>query len=145
MHYVLLNADGSPAQFANDEIQGQAIPASAIPISDEDWAKWIAAPYAWVMVDGMLLETGKTPTPPLAASRRITYAEWLALFTENERAWGFASDNPKIREMISRATAENSVDLNSPAVAGFLDLCISLGSPLTAARKTEILAGQQPA
>jgi len=28
--------------------------------------------------------------------------------------------------------------------AGFLDLCISIGSPLTAARKTEILAGTLP-
>lgn len=77
-------------------------------------------------------------------ARRVTYAEWLSLFTDNERAWGFASDNPTIREMITRATAENSVDLASPAVAGFLNLCISLGSPLTAARKTEILAGTLP-
>jgi hypothetical protein len=77
--------------------------------------------------------------------RRVTYAQWLALFTDAERAWGFSSNNPTVREMITRATAENSVDLNSPTVAGFLDLCIQLGSPLTAARKTRILAGQPPA
>ena len=76
---------------------------------------------------------------------RVTYAQWLALFTEAERAWGFGSNDPTVREMITRATAENGVDLNSPAVAGFLDLCISLGSPLNAARKSQILAGQQPA
>ena len=78
-------------------------------------------------------------------ARRVTYAEWLALFKDNERAWGFASDNSTIREMITRATAENSVNLASPAVAGFLDLCISLGSPITPARKAEILAGKPPA
>lgn len=75
---------------------------------------------------------------------RVTYAQWLALFTEAERAWGFGSNDPTVREMITRATAENSVDLASPGVAGFLDLCISIGSPLTAARKTEILAGTLP-
>ena len=76
--------------------------------------------------------------------RRIAYAQWLALFTEAERAWGFGSNNPTVREMITRATSENGVDLNSPAVAGFLDLCISLGSPLTAARKAQVLDGDPP-
>ena len=77
--------------------------------------------------------------------RRVTYAEWLAFFTESERAWGFGSNNPTVREMITRATAENGVDLSSSAVAGFLDLCISLGSPLTAARKAQVIAGTPPA
>lgn len=76
---------------------------------------------------------------------RVTYAQWLALFTEAERAWGFGSNDPTVREMITRATAENSVDLNSSAVAAFLDLCISIGSPITTKRKSQILAGKAPA
>lgn len=81
-----------------------------------------------------------------AAPRRVTYAQWRALFTEAERAWAFDASRPAtIRDLIAVATAENGVDLNSSGVAGFLDLCIQLGSPLTAARKTQILAGQSPA
>jgi len=84
------------------------------------------------------------PAKLKAPSRRVTYAAWLALFTPDERAWGFASEHPLVREMITRATAENSVDLAAPAVAEFLDLCMSLGSPLTSERKAEILTGEAP-
>lgn len=78
-------------------------------------------------------------------SRAVSYSEWRALFTEPERLWAFDAARPaQIRDMIAVATAANSVDLASPAVAGFLDLCISLGSPLTAARKAAVLAGTPP-
>lgn len=74
--------------------------------------------------------------------RRVTYAQWRALFTEDELQWAFDIQRPAaIRDMIAIATAENGVDLNSPGVAGFLDLCLSLGSPLTLERKAQILAG----
>jgi len=78
-------------------------------------------------------------------SRVVTFSEWLALFTADERAWAFASDHPVIREMIARGTASNAIDLATPAVAGFLDMCIALGAPIDAARKAEIIAGQAPA
>jgi hypothetical protein len=74
----------------------------------------------------------------------LTFQQWLGLFTPAERAWAFASNDPTVREMIARGAAENAIDLNAPAVAGFLDLCISLGSPLTAQRKAQVLAGQAP-
>jgi hypothetical protein len=75
----------------------------------------------------------------------ITFNEWLALFTADERAWAFASNDPTVREMIARGSAANAIDLSSPTVAGFLDLVISLGSPLTVGRKAEVLAGTPPA
>lgn len=79
------------------------------------------------------------------AQRRVTYAQWRALFTEDELHWAFDNERPAaIRDMIALATAENGVDLNSPGVESFLDLCISLGSPLTIERKAEILAGASP-
>lgn len=78
--------------------------------------------------------------------RRVTYAQWRALFTEDELHWAFDFERPaKIRDMIALATAENGVDLNSTDVASFLDLCISLGSPLTADRKSQVIAGHLPA
>lgn len=78
--------------------------------------------------------------------RWISYAQWRDLFTEDERAWAFDAGRPAvIRDMIALATAENGVDLNSPGVAAFIDLCISLGSPLNAERKTDILSGLAPA
>jgi len=78
-------------------------------------------------------------------ARRVTYAEWRGLFTEAERLWAFDAERPaQIRDMIALATAENSVDLNSPDVSGFLDLAISLGAPITAARKKQIIAGKPP-
>lgn len=78
------------------------------------------------------------PKPPL------TFQQWLALFTAAERAWAFASNDATVREMIARGAAENAIDLASPTVAGFLDLCIALGSPLTVERKAQVLAGQPP-
>lgn len=78
------------------------------------------------------------PKPPL------TFNEWLALFTPNKRAWAFASNDPNVREMIARGSAANVIDLSSPTIADFLDLTIALGSPLTAERKAQVLAGQTP-
>ena len=79
------------------------------------------------------------------AQRRVTYAQWRSLFTEEELHWAFDNErSAAIRDMIALATAENGVDLNSPGVAGFLDLCLSLGSPLTLERKARILAGESP-
>ena len=83
-----------------------------------------AALMAWV-----------SPLPPL------TFDQWLALFTAEERAWAFASNDPNVREMIARGSAANAIDLTSPTVAAFLDLVISLGSPLTVDRKAEVLSG----
>lgn len=78
-------------------------------------------------------------------ARRVTYSEWRDLFTEAELLWAFDAERPaQIRDMIALATASNSVDLASPAVAGFLDLSISLGAPITATRKKQILAGKPP-
>lgn len=77
--------------------------------------------------------------------RRVTYAEWRALFTENELQWAFDVQRPAtIRDAIALATAQNSVNLNSKATSDFLDLCITLGSPITPARKADILAGNPP-
>lgn len=114
------------------------VEASALPALDkqEAWECDFTAQQCVITIN---------PAKIKAIPNRVSYAQWLSLFTETERAWGFSSNNPTVREMITRATAENSVDLNSSTVAGFLDLCISLGSPLTAARKTRILAGQPPA
>lgn len=78
------------------------------------------------------------PKPPL------TFNEWLALFTPAERAWAFASNDPNVREMIARGSASNVIDISSPTVADFLGLTITLGSPLTAERKVQVLAGQAP-
>ena len=79
-------------------------------------------------------------------ARRVTYVDWRALFTEDELHWAFDNERPAaIRDMIALATAQNGVDLNSPGVAGFLDLCISLGSPLTEERKSQVIAGLLPA
>lgn len=76
-------------------------------------------------------------------ARRITYAEWRALFTQAELEWAFCIERPaSIRDIIALATAENSIDLNAQITSDFLDLCISLGSPLTAERKAEILDGK---
>jgi hypothetical protein len=78
------------------------------------------------------------------ARPKINFAQWLALFTEPERAWAFSSDDAVIREMIARGAAENAIDLASPAIAEFLDLAISLGAPLTTERKTQVLRGEAP-
>lgn len=79
------------------------------------------------------------PKPPL------TFGQWLALFTDAERAWAFACDDPSVWEMITRGAATGVIDLASPTVATFLTLCQSLGSPLTDARIAQILAGEPPA
>lgn len=77
--------------------------------------------------------------------RKISYIEWRALFTEEELIWAFDSERPStIRDMITLAVAENSVNLNSPGVENFLDFCIALGSPLTEDRKKQILSGTRP-
>ena len=75
---------------------------------------------------------------------KIDFAQWLALFTEPERAWAFSSGHPVIREMIARGAAENAIDLASPAITAFLDLAIALGAPLTPERKTQVLRGEAP-
>ena len=78
------------------------------------------------------------------AKPKIDFAQWLALFTPQERAWAFTSDHPVIREMIARGAAENAIDLATPEVTEFLDLAISLGAPLTPARKADVLHGEAP-
>jgi len=80
----------------------------------------------------------------LWARPKIDFAQWLALFTPQERAWAFSSDHPVIREMIARGAAENAIDLAAPSIAEFLDLAISLGAPLTTDRKAEVLHGEAP-
>jgi hypothetical protein len=108
-------------------------------IGPENVAEW-AAYQEW-------LALGNVPTPaplPSVATIALTFDEWLALFTADERAWAFASNDPTVREMIARGSAANAIDLASPTVAQFLDLVISLGSPLTTQRKAEVLAGTAP-
>jgi len=73
----------------------------------------------------------------------VTFDQWLALFTSDERAWAFSSNDPNVREMIARGSASNMIDLSSPTVAAFCDLAIALGSPLTVERKADVLAGMQ--
>jgi hypothetical protein len=46
--------------------------------------------------------------------------------------------------MIARGAAENAIDLATPEVTEFLDLAISLGAPLTADRKAQVLHGEAP-
>ncbi len=78
------------------------------------------------------------------AQAKIDFAQWLALFTPQERAWAFSSDHPVIREMIARGAAENAIDLAAPSITEFLDLAISLGAPLTTDRKAQVLHGEAP-
>ena len=91
---------------------------------------------------GSPLAVAPPPPPP---STVVTFDQWLALFTPSERAWAFTSDDANVREMIARGSAASAIDLSSPTVASFLDLSIALGSPLTAERKAQVLAGTPPA
>lgn len=78
------------------------------------------------------------PAPPL------TFAQWLALFTQAEQDWAFGSNDASVRRFIALGAAANAIDLQSTNVAAFLDLCISLSSPLTVERKAQVLANQAP-
>ncbi len=115
------------------------IDASLIP---EDRSTRDAWEFDFSNPDAVIIVNPSKITPQ---KRWVTYAEWRALFTEDELHWAFDNARPAaIRDMIALATAENGVDLNSSGVAGFLDLCITLGSPLTTERKANVIAGEPP-
>jgi hypothetical protein len=105
--------------------------------SGADWATY----QAWLAAEN----TPDPPAPILPPPIVVSYDQWLALFTLAEREWAFSSNDAAVKEAISRGASAQLINLSSPNVAGFLDLCISLGSPLTVERKAEVLAGNPPA
>ena len=128
MAYTARNGSNSVVNDATGEIIGQ-----------EKTALW-SVYQTWLLAGNVPASAPAIPAPAVT----ITYTQWLSLFTAAERAWAFSSNDPGVREMISRGANAQAISLSSPNVSAFLDLCISLGGPQPA-RKAAILANTPPA
>lgn len=75
---------------------------------------------------------------------RITFLEFLALFTPAEQLAIASSSDANLKIWLLKATGTGQIDLTDPITKQGLDYLISI-SLLTSGRETAILAGTPPA
>ncbi len=114
------------------DTDGAFIPADP---ANADWRSY----QAW-------LAAGNTPNPAPAVIPppvRLTFLQFLALFTQAEQTALIGSADPQMKLFILEAAGTGDITLDDPRVKAGLDYAVSLGF-ITAAREARILAGQTP-
>ncbi|WP_010279885.1 hypothetical protein [Paenibacillus senegalensis] len=90
-YYADFDDKGNMSGFYVDEIHGDAIPKTAIPITEEEWRAYVAETWKYKLDNGTIREktqeeldeeAAKLPPAPPSAEERITQLE-----AENADLW----------------------------------------------------------
>ena len=135
--YQLTNNNlAADAQTILRESDGASIPPDPRNADDQNYLQWLAA--------------GNTPDPAPAAPAPIvtlTFAQFMALFTQAEQLAIASSNDPQVRLFVIMATGigATGIQLNDErVVAGVNYLTVTSPAILTSAEAARILAGQIP-
>lgn len=107
--YADSDSNGNIAGFYNDDVHGENIPETAVPITEAEWQDSLMHPNKYIVLDGAL--TLAPPIPPGLYRPRFSLAVegWIEGLTQEEIDAINAPKPPSLQDQVTQLQTE-SVD-----------------------------------